>query len=136
MLRHPDVAVLIACLLAGAVVAIPRHARLGADARVAEVSALAQGVGVAARLAHVRWRVTGQPPVLEGERGQVAMTNGYPSAATLALLLGAAETTGFVHEAGAWRHAGQRRAGNCGVLYQPPAVMGQEPVVRADTSGC
>jgi MSHA pilin protein MshA len=144
MVRRLDVALLIACLGAGAVVAVPRHSRYATEARVAEVNALSRASASAVQLAHTRWLAAGQPATIDGARGLVAMTQGYPSTATLPLMLAAAETAAFSYEDGVWRHRGPRtatlpRSGiaqRCGVHYQPPAVAGQDPALAADTSGC
>lgn len=131
-----DVAILIGCLGMGVVVAVPRHAQISTQARVAEVTALARGASTAAELAHARWLAADQPPTIAGARGAVAITHGYPSAATLSLMLTDAETASFLHESGVWRHAGLRADRPCGISYQPPAAAGQLPIISAVTSGC
>lgn len=136
MISRVDVLVLIACLGAGTVVAVPRHARLAAEARLDEVTALTRSVSMAAQLAHARWLAANQPPVVDGPRGVVAMTHGYPSTATLALMLAEAETARFVDDGGVWRHASLHASRACGVVYSPPAAPGQNPAITPHTSGC
>lgn len=136
MIRRFDALVLIACLGAGTFMAVPRHVRLASDSRLDEVTALTRSTMMAAQLAHARWLATNQPPTIDGPRGVVAMTYGYPSTATLPLMLAEAETASFVYSDGMWRH---RRPGGdqpCGVAYTPPAAPGQNPAITPQTSGC
>lgn len=136
MISRLDAAILIACLGAGAVVAVPRHLQFSTQTRVAEVAALARGARTAAELAHSRWRAADRPATITGARGVVAITHGYPSAATLSLMLADAETAAFLYEGGVWRHAGLRAHRPCGVTYQPPAAAGLSPIISDYTSGC
>jgi type II secretory pathway pseudopilin PulG len=136
MIRRFDVLVLIACLGLATAVAVPRHVRLAEEARVAEVTALTRSASTAAQLAHSRWLAASQPPVIDGLRGVVAMTYGYPSAATLPLMLGDAELTTFTYRSGLWRHGDVRADSECGVSYSPPAAPGQNPSITPQTSGC
>lgn len=136
MISRVDVLVLIACLGAGAVVAVPRHFRLVTDARRAEVTALTRTATTAAQLAHSRWLAANRPPAIDGARGLVAMTHGYPSTATLPLMLAESETAPFQYDGGVWSHRGLRPDSPCGVAYFPPAVSGQNPAITPRTSGC
>jgi hypothetical protein len=136
MISRLDVAILIGCLGAGVVVAVPRHAQISTEGRVAQVAALARGASTSAELAHSRWLAANRPPTIAGARGVVAITHGYPSAATLSLMLVDAETAAFRYEGGVWRHAGLPAGAHCGVSYQPPAAAGQLPVISDHTSGC
>ena len=131
-----EIVVVIGCLGAGAVVAVPHHVQLASEARTAEVVALTRGTTTAAQLAHSRWLAANQPATIEGVRGVVAMTQGYPSTATLPLMLGESETLRFQYEDGVWRHTDVRTDHPCGVSYQPPAAPGQNPAISAQTSGC
>lgn len=136
MLTRVDVLVLIACLGAGTVVAVPRHVRLATESRLDEVSALTRSASTAAQLAHARWLAANQPPIIDGPRGVVAMTYGYPSTATLPLMLAEAETATFVYSGGVWRHGSVAGDRPCGVAYSPPAAPGQNPAISAQISGC
>ncbi|MEZ5564330.1 MAG: hypothetical protein R3F24_01905 [Gammaproteobacteria bacterium] len=136
MISRIDIAILIACLGAGAVVAVPRHQMFARETRAAEVSALSFGAATAAQLAHTRWLAAGQPATIDGTRGVVAMVNGFPSPATLPLMLTESETLAFAYDSGVWR---QRAVGvdqPCGVAYQPPPAPDQNPDIQARTSGC
>jgi type II secretory pathway pseudopilin PulG len=136
MVGRLDIAVVVGCLGIVAVVAVPRHARISTEARVAEVKALARGASTSAELAHARWLAAAQPQTIAGVRGVVAMTHGYPSAATVSLMLSEAETGAFRYEDGAWHHASVPAGTPCGVTYQPPAAAGQPPVITDQTAGC
>lgn len=136
MISRLDVAILIAFLGAGAVVAVPRHARLATDMRRSEVTALTRATTTAAQLAHSRWLAANRPPTIEGARGVVAMTHGYPSAATLPMMLARSETGSFLYDGGVWRHGSRSADQPCGVTYQPPAAAGQNPAISAHTTGC
>ena len=78
--------------------------RLAKESRLDEVTALSRSAALAAQLAHARWLAADQPPTIDGPRGVVAMTYGYPSTATLPLMLAEAETASFVYSGGVWRH--------------------------------
>ncbi|MDH4022017.1 MAG: hypothetical protein OEW88_10220 [Gammaproteobacteria bacterium] len=136
MISRLDAAILIGCLGMAVVVAVPRHAQMSTQSRVAEVAALARGASTAAQLAHSRWLAADRPPTIAGVRGVVAITHGYPSAATLSLMLANAETAAFQYDGGVWRHASVPAGTPCGVAYQPPAAAGQSPVISDQTSGC
>lgn len=136
MINRVDVLVVIACLGAGIFVAVPRHVRLAVDTRLDEVTALTRSTAMAAQLAHARWLAENGPPTINGPRGVVAMTYGYPSTATLPLMLAEAETASFVYSGGVWRHGRLRGDRPCGVAYSPPAAPGQNPAISAHTSGC
>ena len=136
-LGRVDVFVAIACLGALAAVALPGQREVTAETRRMETAALASSLHSAAALGHSLWRARGAPEMLEIERNgtmvRVAMLNGYPTAASLPLLLEAPETTGFSQVGGAWRHGGTAA---CAVSYAPPRFMGNRPEISTDTSGC
>lgn len=136
MIGRLDVAILIACLGTAGVVAVPRHARIAQEARLAEVTALASAASTSAELAHSRWLAAARPQTITGRRGLVAITHGYPSAASLSLMLAEAETAAFVNDGGVWRHAGLPAGSACGVAYQPPTVEAQPPTIISYTADC
>jgi type II secretory pathway pseudopilin PulG len=129
-----DALVVVAVAALAAAVAVPRQQDLARDTRRAQVVALARSAGSAATLAHSQWQAGGKPATLRGTRGLVAMINGYPSAATLPLLLAEPEAAGFAHDAGEFRHSGA--AGSCGVRYLPPASAGTAPRIVSNLEGC
>lgn len=136
MIGRLDVAILIACLGAAGVVAVPRHAKIEQQARLAEVAALASAASMSAELAHSRWLAAARPQTVTGRRGLVAVTHGYPSAASLSLMLAEAETAAFVNDGGTWRHASLPPGSACGVAYQPPAADALPPTIVSYTGDC
>lgn len=136
MISRVDVLILIACLGAGTFVAVPRHVRLATEVRQDEVTALTRSATTAAQLAHARGLAESQPPTIDGPRGVVAMTYGYPSTATLPLMLAEAEMATFAYSGGVWHHRSLRAGRPCGAAYSPPAAPGQNPAINPRTSGC
>ncbi len=131
-----DVAVLVAVLVLAGVIAVPRHVNLARDARQAEVGALHQSIGSAAELAHSLWVSSGEPAAMPGARGMVAMVNGYPSVATLPLMLEPPEAESFDYVRGRWQHLEVAENRSCGVIYTPPAALGEVPTIQAALDGC
>ncbi len=130
-----DVAVIVACFSVVAMLAVPRHLNISAEARRVEVQSLAANVESATQAAHAIWKARGRPPVLRLGSGDVAMVHGFPSAATIESALGAPETHAFIFDGGRWRHRDTRRDG-CSVSYQPPDQMGDNPVLTVTQSSC
>lgn len=128
--------VLVACLGLLAVVAVPRQRDISAKTHRTEAMALAGSVQSAARLGHSLWRARGQPKALHVDRGRVAMVNGYPAAADLALLLEEPEAMAFEHSNGSWQHRDVSSDRPCAVTYAPPARSGQGPLVSENLAGC
>jgi hypothetical protein len=135
-MRRFDIIIVIAGLAVAAGFAVPRHAGLAREARRAEVESLARSARNIARLAHINWLAAGSPATLEGTRGVVAISNGYPSRATLPLLLSAAEVLPFAYGGGAWQHREVPAGRYCGVLYAPPSAPGATPSITARLDGC
>jgi hypothetical protein len=129
-----DIAILTACFSVLAMVAVPRHLGLVSQQRAADAKALASGVAGATALANAMWKASRMPPALRLSGGDVAVVNGYPSAATVFRALEPAEAAGFSFDAGRWRH---REAGSaCGVDYLPPVRSGAPPSIRLLDEGC
>jgi hypothetical protein len=136
MPERMDIAIVIA-LLGGLVsVAVPRHLAVGRETAIAEVTSLARSAGTALRLAHVTWQAAGTPAAIDGARGIVAITHGYPSVATVPLMLSDAETQRFSYADGVWQHRSSQPGQRCGVAYVPPAAPDLEPALRALTEDC
>ena len=119
-----DVAVLVAVLVLARVTS------------QAEVGALHQSIGSAAELAHSLWVSSGEPAAMPGARGMVAMVNGYPSVATLPLMLEPPEAESFDYVRGRWQHLEVAENRSCGVIYTPPAALGEVPTIQAALDGC
>ena len=134
-----DVFVAIACLGALAAVALPGQREVTAETRRMETAALASSLRSAADLGHSLWLARGAPDTLEIERDgvtvRVAMKNGYPSAASLPLLLEEPETNGFAQTGDTWRHQAGG-AGSCGATYEPPRSQGAKPQITPHLEGC
>jgi hypothetical protein len=130
-----DIGVVIACLALAAGFAIPRDNQMSQEARRAAVQALAQNTASSLALVHTRWESNGRPGAVDSGQGDVAMVNGYPSIATLPLLLTPAETAGFAYRQGSWQHR-ETSGANCGVTYSPPAAADGPPRLRIATEGC
>ncbi len=131
-----DVVILVACFSVLATVAIPRQFELATEFRRADVASLAGSVNSAAQLANAFWVAAEQPDVLQLTRGDVAIINGFPSAATVAWTLESAETAAFNFAGGRWQHRDTPFGEPCGVTYEPPAVPGKQPRITLDQAGC
>ncbi len=131
-----DVAVLLAALVLAGMIAVPRHVNLARDARQAEVGVLLENISGAAELAHSMWVASGEPAAMPGTRGMVAMVNGYPSVATLPLMLETPEAASFDYLRGRWQHLEVAENRECGVRYTPPAALGELPTIEAALDGC
>jgi len=132
-LSRVDIAVLFCCFLVLAGVAVPRHLSLVADTRRAELYAMAASVGNAAEIAHGLWLARQQPATLELAGGDVAMVNGFPSAATVDGALEAPIGKAFVFRHGTWSLRG---AADCAVEYRPPQSPGAPPSIVTVERGC
>ena len=134
-----DLVVAIACLGALAAVALPGQRAVTAETRRMETAALASSLRSAADLGHSLWLARGAPDTLEIERDgatvRVAMRNGYPSAASLPLLLEEPETNGFAQTGDTWRHEAGG-AGKCRVTYEPARSPGAKPHITSHLEGC
>jgi MSHA pilin protein MshA len=127
-----ELVVVITILGILAAFAIPRFASLEVEAREAATEALGGSVRSGAALAHALWLATGSNPVsMEGTN--VALTNGYPTAASIVDVL--TDDTGFTFAAGAWTKDGAATPANCSVTYTAAAVGGS-PGVAVDLSAC
>lgn len=135
-MRRLDIAILISALGIAAGLAVPRQGEMARDARRNQVVALARGAESVAELAHTRWLAAGEPSTLQGQRGLVAMTDGYPSRATLPLLFDESELLPFAYAGGAWQHREVSTGRYCGVLYTPPEKPGDEVRIVSRLDGC
>lgn len=126
---------LIACLALGAGVAVPRQDRLVDENERAATVALARNAKNALELTRLRWEQSGRPLTLPGSRGAVALVNGYPSVATLPLLLSAAETDGFTYADGRWVSR-EKPDPACSVNYNVPPDGKTLPALKVVTTGC
>jgi hypothetical protein len=137
-LARLDVVVAIACLGTLATVALPRQREVMAETRRTETHALVASLRSAASFGHALWIARGAPDSLAIERNgatvRIAMVNGYPSAASLPLLLEEPELAGFARTGATFRYRGAGEG--CSITYVPPQRPGTAPGIDADTSGC
>ena len=131
-----DVVILVACFSVLATVAIPRQFELATEFRRADTASLAGSVNSAVLLANAFWVAAEQPQVLQLTRGDVAMINGFPSAATVAWTLESSETAAFKFAGGRWQHRDTPFGEPCGVTYEPPAALGEQPRIIVEQDGC
>lgn len=132
-----ELVVVIALLGILAAFALPRFASLESEARSATVQGLAGSLRSASAMAHGLYLATNvDPVVMEGQN--IAITNGYPSAADAANTL--SDLTGFAAGAAAGgavtiTKVGATTPAQCSVQYTE-AGAGGVPSIVVDTSGC
>jgi MSHA pilin protein MshA len=109
---------------------------LEGKAREAAVDGLAGSVRSAAALAHSVWMATGTSPAsITVDGNTIAITNGYPDAATIANTL--QDTTGFdaTTTPGTFTKNGAPTPANCSVKYVA-AASGNAPTITVDKTKC
>ena len=131
-----DIVVLLTCLSTLATVAVPRYMSSVQEIRRADGLALAQNIESSVQSAHLLWQARGRPAVLSTDQGEVSIVNGYPSRATVAVVMDHAEIMAFNFSAGAWQHHDVSVEQRCGASYWPPAAPGTEPRIQVNQSGC
>jgi MSHA pilin protein MshA len=137
-----ELVVVITILGILAAFAVPRFAGLEKDAKYSTVQAMAGSLRSGAALSHALWLAQGQPAsvTMQGAAVAIAMTNGYPSAATIDDTI--ADATGFTFTnptgtTGRFAKNGAPAA-TCSVTYTeaaanaPPAVV----VNTASSANC
>jgi len=131
-----DLAILVVCIAMLTVVAVPRYAGISHQSRYRQVLALSQSLTSAVRLADSIWNANGRPVQLQLQGGTIDMVNGYPTPATVSVLMNEPELAAFDFNDGSWQHAAVPRRRLCGVSYWPPARFGELPMIRTHLSGC
>lgn len=120
--------------------AVPRFAFHRVEARSAAATALAGSLHANAALAHALWLSQGQPDVIVVDGRQIAISNGYPSAAAIDDTLAGYE--GFVfRDTGSGgifskTDGGSMPIPHCAVSYTPASLPGTSPGIVVDTAGC
>jgi MSHA pilin protein MshA len=128
-----ELVVVITILGILAAFAIPRFASLQREARVAATEALGGSVRSGSALAHAMWLATGANPVsMEGQN--IALTNGYPTTASIASVL--SDSTGFTFAAGVWTKTGATTPATCTVTYTAAPAANTSPNIVTNTAGC
>ncbi len=136
-----ELVVVIVILGILAAFAVPRFMGLEDKARAATLTSMQGTLLSAATMAYGVWEATGAggaTVTIPGIAGTVALTNGYPTAASVQQLL---QTTpaaaGFTVAGGVWRVTSAPTAANCTFTYNPSAAAGAPPTITAIvTTGC
>lgn len=130
-----ELVVVIVILGILAATAIPKFVDMAKEARVAKINAVFGTVQGAVALAHARWLVdggAGADVVLEGTT--VAMTNGYPTAASItqAVSLNGYDVSGtnpvLIKESASRT--------NCELSYTTSTAANTAPAVTVNITGC
>ena len=129
-----ELVVVITILGILAAFAIPRFVSLEVEARSAAIESLGGSVRSAAALSHALWLAQGGPATVTVEGQVIAITDGYPTVASIEDTL--ADSTGFTFAGGVWTKDGANTPANCSVTYTGPANPGEAPGVAVDTTGC
>lgn len=131
-----DVVIMLTCVAMLGAIAVPRLSSVSHENRYHQAVILSNSVENAAKQANAHWRANGKPSELQLNGGVVDMVNGYPSAATLSVLVDDDELSPFDFNDGSWQHAAVSRRQLCGVSYWPPAQSGYFPVIRSHLNDC
>jgi MSHA pilin protein MshA len=134
-----ELVVVIVILGVLAAFAVPRFMGLEVQARVSTVNGLAGAVRSAVSLAHATQLASGLGPnaAITVNGTAVAMSNGYPTVASLPSVL--EDTTGFTYTAGVFGKDGAGTPATCSVTYTAATLTGTvvtSPVVAVATGGC
>jgi MSHA pilin protein MshA len=113
-----------------AATALPRFSNLTSSARIASLNGVAGGLRSGASIAHATQLVNGVASnvAVNMDNETIAMTNGWPTAASVSNLL--TDTTGYTFAGGVFT-----LIANCTVTYND-SVGGAFPVVTLDSSQC
>jgi MSHA pilin protein MshA len=120
--------------------AVPRFATLEVEARSAAATALAGSLRANVALAHALWLAEGQPAEIVIDGRAIAISNGYPSSASIDDTLGSLD--GFVYHDGSTGGAFSKTdvdsslIHDCGVSYAPADLPGTAPSIMLETGGC
>lgn len=131
-----ELVVVIALLGILAAFAIPRFASLEREARIATTQGVAGSLRGGAAMAHSLFLAQGANPVVM-EGNSINMTNGYPDATDIQLVL--ADLTGYAvsvnggNDVATFSKVGA--PGSCEVVYND-ALVNSAPIITYNTSGC
>ena len=136
-----ELVVVIVILGILAAFAVPRFMGLEDKARIATMTSMEGTLQSAATMAYGVWEATGaggNTVAIPGIAGTIALTNGYPTAASIQQLL---QTTpaaaGFTVAGGVWRVTAAPTPANCTFTYNASAAAGAPPTITAiTTTGC
>lgn len=138
-----ELVVVITILGILAAFAVPRFVSLQTQARSAATQAMAGSVRSGAAMAHALWLAGGgTAATVSMEGNSVAITNGYPTAASIGDVLNdnSSNATGFTFDGtganGVWTKDNVSDNSQCRVTYTPPAAADQAPGIAALTTTC
>jgi MSHA pilin protein MshA len=130
-----ELVVVITILGILAAFAVPRFISLQTEARKASIESLTGALRSASAVTHSMWLIRGGNTVaMEG--ANVAMNLGYPTTAGIFDTL--VDSAGFAYDplTGTFTKTGATSGANCSVIYTPPTVLGDPPVLLQDVSNC
>jgi MSHA pilin protein MshA len=137
-----ELVVVIVILGILAAFAVPRFTAMEGRAREASVNALAGSLRSSATLAHSMWLASGGPATVAMEGNNIAITNGYPTRASIPNTLqdctALTNCGGFTYTAGTGVFArnGAPTPANCRVTYTAPAAANRAPTIAVVVTGC
>jgi MSHA pilin protein MshA len=119
------------------ILGVPRFTAMEVQARIASIQSLAGSIRSSSSLAHAMWMASGSPATVNMDGSNVAITNGYPTRASLPNTL--QDTSGFTYTAGTgvFSRNGAPTPANCSVTYTAPAAANTAPTISVPvTAGC
>jgi MSHA pilin protein MshA len=137
-----ELVVVIVILGILAAFAVPRFMGLEGQARAAALQGLAGSVKSAAALAHsVQLATLNALPntdiSIEGGTRVIAMTNGYPTRASIDDMIGDLSGFAYAPATGTFTKQGATNAAQCSFVYTAPATNGPPPTISVpNTGGC
>jgi MSHA pilin protein MshA len=136
-----ELVVVIVILGILAAFAVPRFMGLEDKARVATLTSMQGTLLSAATMAYGVWEATGaggNTVTIPGIAGTVALTNGYPTAASIQQLLQSTPAAaGFTVAGATWRVTSAPTPAQCAFTYTASAGTGQPPTVAVvGITGC
>lgn len=130
-----ELVVVIVILGILAAFAVPRFTAIEGRAREAAVQGLAGSLRSSATLAHSMWLASGSPANITMEGQTIALTNGYPTRASIALTL--QDISGFTYTAGNGRFTKTGApAATCFVTYTQAPANGAPTIALAPGFTC
>jgi len=137
-----ELVVVIVILGILAAFAVPRFMGLEDKARVATLTSMQGTLLSAATMAYGVWEAGGaggNTVAIPGIAAPIALTNGYPTAASIQQLLQVPTpaAAGFTVAGGVWRETAAPTPTQCTFTYNPSAAVGSPPTITAVvTTGC
>lgn len=123
-----------------AATALPKFANLSGDARAASVQGAKGALSAASAMIHAKYLLTGTTPIVT-EGVSVAIVNGYPSVATIALAAGLSTDDYSINPDGQTvtvtpKNLPPGLAATCKVTYTEANDASPVPVIKATVNKC